>query len=119
MLTAKRVLIATVCGFICGLFCLYLASSNPNAAEPISTTTKWMILLSRTMLGFTIGISALRLRWWQHGIVLGFICSIPMAIPVLHDPKIGIGTLVLGMIYGLLTEWVTTKLFKAKAVGAQ
>ncbi len=118
MLTAKRVLITTICGFVFGLFCMYLASSNPDAAAPLTGTTKWLIILSRTMLGFTIGISALRLSWWLHGVVLGIICSIPMAIPVLYDSGIAVGTMVMGVVYGVLTELITTKLFKAKAVGA-
>ena len=119
MLSAKRVFIATVCGFVFGLFCMFLASSSPAGTTPITITTRWLIILSRTMLGFTIGISALRLNWWLHGIVLGIICSIPMAIPVLHNSGIAAGTVVLGAIYGVLTELITSKVFKAKAVGAK
>jgi len=117
MLTTKRVVIATLCGVVCGFFCLFLATSNPDPTATMPTATKWLIVLSRTMLGFTIGISALRLNWWLHGIVLGFICSIPMAIPVLADVKIAAGTLFMGLIYGILIELVTGKLFKAKGVG--
>jgi hypothetical protein len=117
MLTLKRVLIATICGFIFGIVCMFLASSNPNATEPITATTRWLIIISRTMLGFTIGISALRMIWWKHGLVLGLIASIPMAIPVIGDIRIMIGTLVLGMIYGFLTELITCVVFRAKPVG--
>ncbi len=91
-----------------------LASSNPN---PLTNMVKWQIVLGRTMLGFVIGISAIRLNWWLHGIILGFIMSIPMAIPVWDNSKIAIGTVVMGMIYGVLTELVTTVVFKAKAAG--
>jgi K+-transporting ATPase c subunit len=114
MLTTKRVVIATICGVIFGFVCLMLASSNPN---PLPNMAKWQIVLGRTMLGFVIGISALRLNWWLHGIVLGFILSIPMAIPVLNDMKIAVGTMVMGMIYGFLTELIATIIFKAKAAG--
>jgi len=117
MLTLKRVLIATICGFIFGIVCMLLASSNPNATEPISTATRWLIIVSRTMLGFIIGISALRMIWWKHGLALGLIASIPMALPVMDDVRIMIGTLVLGMIYGFLTELITSVLFRAKPVG--
>jgi hypothetical protein len=117
MLTFKRVLIATLCGFIFGIVCMLLASSNPNAAEPMSLATRRIIIAGRTMLGFTIGISALRLVWWQHGLLLGLITSIPMAIPMMHDMKIMIGTLVMGLVYGFLTELITAVLFKAKPVG--
>ncbi len=115
MLTTKRVVIATICGFVFGIVCMLLASSNPNVTEPLSTTTKWMIILSRTMLGFTIGISAFRLNWWLHGIVLGAIASIPMAIPIIDRMGVAIGTIVMGIIYGFLTELITSVLFKAKS----
>ncbi len=113
MLTLKRVLIATLCGFIFGIICMLLASSNGE----ITLLERWMIIIGRTFLGFTIGISALRLVWWQHGLVLGFITSIPMALPMLDNIVIMISTLVMGLIYGFLTELVTSVLFKAKPVG--
>lgn len=117
MLTTKRVLIATVCGFVFGLVCMFLASSNPD--EPITTPTKWTIIFSRTLMGFTIGVSAIRLKWWLHGIVIGFIGSIPMAFPVMDRPAIMVGTLALGIVYGFFTELITSILFKEKPVGIQ
>ena len=119
MLTLKRVLIATLCGFIFGIICMLLASSNPGATAPITLTTRWMIIVGRTMLGFTIGISALRLVWWQHGLVLGFITSIPMALPLLDNIGIMVGTLVMGLVYGFLTELITSIVFKARPVGTK
>ena len=113
MLTLKRVLIATLCGFIFGIVCMLMASSNSE----ITLLQRWMIIVGRTMLGFTIGISALCLVWWQHGLVLGFLTSIPMALPLLGNTPIMIGTLVMGLIYGFLTELITSILFKAKPVG--
>jgi len=117
MLTMKRVLIATICGFVFGMICmttlLLLASSNPDATQQLTASVKWNIVLSRTLMGFMIGISFLKIQWWLHGIVLGFISSIPMAIAVIPQMDIFIGTFVMGMIYGFLTELLTTKLFKA------
>jgi len=115
MVGAKRVLIATSCGLLFGLVCMGFASSNPESAESLSSIVKWNIVLSRTLMGFMIGISALRLNWWLHGIVLGFISSIPMAVAVWGRFDIMIGTFVMGMIYGLLTELITSVLFKAKS----
>jgi hypothetical protein len=116
MLSGKRVVIATICGLICGFICMTLASSNPDPAAPISTGLKLSILFGRTLLGFTIGISALRMPWWLHGIFLGIITSIPMALPILDQISIFIGTFVMGVIYGLLIELVTSVFFKAKSV---
>ena len=117
MLTTKRVIIATVVGFLCGLICLYLATSNPDEAVPLSKAIKWTIVISRTMLGFTIGISAIRLTWWLHGLVLGVVASIPMAVPMIGSSGIYIiiSTIVLGAVYGFLVELITTVFFKAKA----
>jgi hypothetical protein len=114
MLTAKRVTIATICGIIFGFVCLGLAMSNPHPAGVLTLPIKINIVLSRVLLGFMIGISALRLKWWLHGIVLGIIMSIPMSVQVMDKPQIIIGTFVMGIIYGVLTELITSVLFKAK-----
>ena len=114
MLTIKRVIIATISGFVFGLVCMYLASSGP---DPIDNGTKLIIVVSRGLLGFTIGISAIRLNWWLHGILIGLIGSIPMALPVMDQVSIAIGTFVMGAVYGLLTEVITTKIFKEPSVG--
>ncbi len=119
MLTPKRVVAATVLGFLFGLLCMFFATSNPDAAEPLTTAVKWNIILSRTLTGFMIGISALRLKWWLHGIVLGAIGSLPMAVATMHDSKIALGSMVLGIIYGLLIELITSLALKAKPVGSQ
>ncbi|MGB6034266.1 MAG: hypothetical protein WBG01_15010 [Bacteroidota bacterium] len=41
-----------------------------------------------------------------------------MAFPVMDRPEIAVGTFVMGMIYGLLTELITTIVFKAKSAAA-
>lgn len=113
MLTAKRVIIATLCGLLFGIVCSTMAGSNPESE--VSWQILMSILFGRTLMGFTIGISAFKMHWWLHGIVIGFISSIPMAVPIIDNMGIFIGTFVMGMVYGLLTELITTKLFKAKA----
>ena len=114
MLSAKRVIIATSCGILFGFVCLGLAMSNPHPADVFTLPIKINIVLSRVLLGFMIGISALRLKWWLHGIVLGIVMSTPMAVQVMDKPQIMIGTFVMGIIYGVLTELITSILFKAK-----
>jgi hypothetical protein len=112
MKLSKRILIATFMGFICGLICVGFASSDPS--QPVTLGIKLAILAGRTLLGFTIGISALKMKWWLHGILLGFITSIPMAVPLLEQMGILIATIVMGIIYGILIEFITSILFKAK-----
>ena len=113
MLPTKRVMIATLCGLMFGMICMGLASSNPDPSGTLTVPIKMNIVLSRMLMGFMIGISFLKISWWLHGIVLGFIASIPMALSVLPQYDILIGTFVMGMIYGFLTELITTKVFKA------
>ena len=115
MLTTKRVVSATLCGLVFGLICMGLASSNPDSAGTLTISVKLNIVLSRTLMGFMIGISSLKMKWWLHGITLGFIASIPMAVSVVPRMDIFVGTFVMGMVYGLLTELITTKLLKAGA----
>ena len=52
-----------------------------------------------------------------HGILIGAIASIPMAFSVLDKIDILIGTIVMGLIYGFLTELITSISFKAKPAG--
>ncbi len=116
MLSAKRVLIATVCGFVFGLICVTLASSSPDPTNQLTVGIKLSIVFGRTLMGFMIGISALQLSWWLHGLFIGLLTSIPMAFPTMDQPMIFAWTIIMGLIYGILTELITTVFFKAKAV---
>lgn len=108
-----RVLVTTILGFVFGIVCWLLASSgSPEMTAPIA----WSIILSRTLLGFVIGISAWKINYIFHGIILGFIVSIPMAMSSLGFKgfKIFLGTLIMGMIYGFLIELITHFVVKEK-----
>ena len=70
-----------------------------------------------------IGISALSLGHWAiHGLFMGLVFSLPLAFSSLMAPEnpefskaaMWTWTVVLGMIYGLLIEVITTALFKAR-----
>ncbi len=83
------------------------------------------IILSRTMIGFVIGISAIRMNWVIHGILLCLLIGLPMAVASSMGADMSkftpqsmfISTLVIGAIYGFLIELVTTVIFKAKQTG--
>lgn len=113
MLKTKRVIIATICGFIFGFVCMSFA--NSDSSQPIDLSLKLTLIFSRGITGFMIGISALKLSWWLHGVVLGFIGSIPMMFPTMDNPTIMIATVVMGMFYAFLTELITSIIFKAKS----
>ncbi len=113
---AKRVIIATIVGVILGIGC-WLVGELIGLIENPSTVRIANIIGHRALMGFVIGISALRMNWAVHGIVVG---SIVGALFILFDAQMGMPTAVLfGMLipgnasYGFIIEFVTTKVFKA------
>ncbi|MBN2031074.1 hypothetical protein JW824_12650 [bacterium] len=121
MKKGKRITIATLSGILFGFVCYGLASSGP---EKLALPIALQIITSRTLIGFAIGISSLPLKHWSlHGLVMGMIFSLPLAFSGLVAPEnpdfshsmMFISTIVMGMIYGLLIEVITSLLFKAKA----
>lgn len=120
---AKRVVVATLSGVLFGLVCLALASSGPAL---LPRAVAFQIVASRTLIGLAIGISCLRLGHWSvHGLVMGAVFSVPLALSGLMAPEnpqfspAGMfgATIVLGMIYGLLIEVITSVLLKARRGG--
>lgn len=124
MLNKKRLVAATLSGLMCGFICYGIASSGPGV---LPTPAAFQIIAERALIGFAIGISILRLGHWSiHGLVLGFLISIPLALSGLMAPdnpefsKTGmfVSTIIMGMIYGVLIEVITTKVFKAGRIVA-
>ncbi len=118
----KRLIIATLGGLLFGLVCYFFASSGPEALPyPVAA----QIISSRIMMGFAIGLSRFNFGHWSiHGLVLGILFSLPLAYSGLMAPEnpeftpmmMFVSTIVMGAIYGLLIEVITSALFKAKAV---
>jgi hypothetical protein len=122
MQNSKRLIVATLSGLVLGFVCFGLASSGPT---PLPWPVAAQIIASRTLIGFAIGVSALSFGHWSvHGIVMGFLFSIPLAFSSLtapvnpefsHPPVfILVSLLVSGLIYGFVIELVTTVFFKAR-----
>jgi hypothetical protein len=116
----KRLIIATLSGVLFGFVCLGLASSAPG---PLAWPVAFQIVASRTLIGFAIGISAFSFGHWAiHGVTMGLIFSVPLAFSGLMAPdnpeysKVNMFafTILLGMVYGLLIELITSLLFKAR-----
>ena len=119
----KRLLIATFLGLIFGFVCYFMASSGQNE---VSTMLAINIILGRTLIGFAIGISRFPLRHWTiHGLVMGLIFSLPAGFGAMLAPEnpdfthnqMFIATVVMGIIYGILIELITTVIFKARQRG--
>jgi len=117
---AMRILVATLSGVLCGFVCFGLAYSGPGELPwPVAV----QIVTDRTLIGVAIGISSLRLAHWSiHGLVLGMLFSIPLAFSGLMAPDspdynknlVLVFTIVLGMIYGLLIELITSVVCRLK-----
>ena len=123
MQKTRRIIVATLYGILFGLVCFGLASSSPG---PLAWPVAVQVIISRTLMGFAIGISCISLRHWAiHGVFMGLVFSLPLAFSGLMAPespefsKVGIflWTVILGMIYGLLIEVITSVAFKAKYQG--
>lgn len=134
MLKTKRTVVASIAGVFFGFLCLGLASTGPGALPwPVSV----QIVVSRSLIGFAIGISLLRLGHWSvHGIVMGMLFSLPLAFSGLMAPdspeynnpaysktSVFVNTVILagfvikiimGMLYGFLIEVITSVVFKAR-----
>ena len=113
----KRITIATIFGLLFGMVCCALASKHGSLPTVIALS----IVTGRTLIGFSIGISRLKLHWAFHGLLFGIIFSIPGALGAMSVPNadmtanmLFVATVGSGAIYGLLIEFFTTVVFKAK-----
>lgn len=117
---AKRLLVASLCGLGAGFVCYGIASSSPGGlAWPIAL----QIISSRFLIGFAIGISWVTMGHWSvHGLVMGALFSLPLAFSGMMAPEnpefsktsMFVWTVILGMVYGFLTELITSVVFKAR-----
>ena len=115
MFNSKRLIIATLFGFITGILC-YLGSKY-GLQDDINTTMFFYILLNRALIGFVIGISIIQMHWVLHGILIGFIVGIPFSIGSLfeqNNTEVFIASIILSVVYGFIIELFTSVIFKAK-----
>ncbi len=118
---AKRFWLCLILGFITGLICAWTGYSQ--TPEDIRTMVFLSVLLNRAFIGFVLGISAWRMGWALHGIIIGLIGTLPLSFPLIFTPQAGCGIFVMytaaGAVWGFLIELVTSVLFKARMPGAE
>jgi hypothetical protein len=108
----NRIVITTVLGVVAGLICALGGMSLGVTMTPISFA--W-VLLNRTVLGFVIGISGLRLHWAWHGIILGLIVGSLFSFGgylMGSKPLVVVATIVASVIFGFAIDGLTTVVFK-------
>ena len=108
----KRLLIATAFGVVAGLLCVAIGTILAGQITP--RYFAWA-LLNRTLLGFVIGISGLRMHWAWHGSVLGVIVGSLFAysLYLLASPAWMVPAVMAGSaVFGLMIEFFTTVVFR-------
>ena len=114
MVSGKRLIIATLCGALCGALCSAGSSMVLGFEREAPVITG--LILNRTFIGFMIGISAFRIHHIPHGILFGFVGSLPVAIPAGYTSAgVMLALLASGIIWGIVIEFCTTSLLKAPA----
>lgn len=113
MVNSKRVIIATLFGIVAGIICFLGAISLNLEVDALRLI---FIIVNRALIGFVIGISALRMNWVLHGLLLGEIVGLPFFIFDLiieGDLAIVLAVLLLNGVFGIMIEFFTTVVFKA------
>ena len=115
----KRIVIAAFFGLVMGALCATGAFYG-GLLKFTPVALVW-ILLNRTVMGFAIGVSRLRIHWAWNGIIMGvvvgsifsyylFMTLGPGLVPPLN--------LAVNGVFGLLIEVFTTKVCKQPAYAA-
>lgn len=113
----KRVAIAMLFGLAAGVICATLLSSAHLLK--LTTVTLMWILLNRAVMGFSIGLSGLKLHWAWNGILVGVVVGSIFSYYFFMDlklPQIALLSPVGNALFGLLIEFFTTVVFKQPAV---
>jgi len=111
VLNERRVRITTTLGLGCGLASWAICARGMGLEIPWSQSV--LIVLLNALMGFTIGISSLRIHWMTHGAALGLLFGVVLA---LFTQSHGLGfwwAIVLGPVYGFMIELCATVFFHA------
>ena len=119
MAKTKRILVALVFGLFAGLFC-YLGALWMGLIQNYEALRITNIFVNRALIGFVIGISALRMKWYSHGLLMGQVVGLPFLIFDMiagYEPMIWFGVIIANGIFGVMIEFFTTKVFNLPAGG--
>ena len=109
----KRILVSTLFGLLAGCVCASLFFGAGYLKFTVVTLV-W-ILLNRTIMGFAIGASGLKLHWALNGILMGLVVGeiFSYYLFVSFGWKALAFTPIGNAVFGFLIELFTTKVFKA------
>lgn len=112
----KRILIATLFGVVAGAICATL-SFYGHIGKLTALSLGW-IFLNRTVMGFVIGASGLKLHWAWNGIVMGLIVGSIFSYAFFMrtgSVQMLLLTPIGNMVFGLMIEFFTSFVFKQRA----
>jgi len=109
----KRLIICLIGGVISSIICATgMKLTNASATIPIILASG---IGNRILIGFVIGISRWKINYLFHGAILGLVVTLSTSMGLLAQNIIGfIIYTSAGIIYGILIEIFSTKIFKAK-----
>jgi len=113
----KRILVASLCGFIAGIICYSLGVILLPIEHDLLIFV-W-IVVNRTLLGFVIGISILKIHWALNGLIVGMTIGLVLPINAIMLEKelpIIISVYIMSIIYGILIELFTSIIFKQRVL---
>lgn len=112
---AKRFWLAIFFGLIAGMICGWTGYSE--TPEEIRMMVYISVVLNRIFIGFIIGISAWRMSWFMHGVIMGLLGTLPLSVPLLFSADAGFNIFLIytiaGAAWGFLIELLVSKALKA------
>jgi len=111
VLNERRVMITTLLGTGCGLASWAICSRGMGLDLLLSQSM--LLVLINTLMGFTVGISSLRIHWMAHGALIGLLFGAVLAV---FTQSHGLGfwwPVVLGPVFGFVVELGATVFFHA------
>lgn len=111
----KRIAIATFFGLVAGGICA--TGAFYSGLLKFSVITLIWVLLNRTVMGFVIGVSGLKLHWAWNGIVLGIVVGSTFSYFLFMSANLGEQALInaaLNGLFGLMIEFFTSYVFKQR-----
>lgn len=115
----KRILIATFFGLVAGGICATM--SFYGGLLKFTVVTLLWILLNRVVMGFSIGVSGLKLHWAWNGVAIGIATGSIFAYWLFMNtggvlPYINFFA---NGVFGLMIEFFTSVVFKQPAPSRQ
>ncbi len=115
-LSVKRVVVSTLFGLVAGAVCA-TGGLSIGIVKLTPVDLMWVFLNRGVVMGFAIGISALRVHWaWNEvimGLVVGSIFSYSLFMMHPASGILPIGNALANGASGLIIEFFTTVVFKS------